>query len=30
VHDDLHVVEHDPLAGGKTIHRYGANAVIVL
>ena len=30
VHDDLHVIEHDPLARGKTVHGSGANAVIVL
>ena len=28
VHDHLHVIEHDPLAGGKSVHRDRANPVI--
>jgi hypothetical protein len=29
VHDDLHVIEHDPLARRESIHGDGAHAVIV-
>jgi len=29
VDDDLHVIEHDPLARGKSVYRHGANAVFV-
>ena len=29
MHDDLHVIEHDPLTGGKSVHRHGANSVLV-
>ena len=29
VHDDLHVIEHDPLARGKSVHGNGADPVIV-
>ena len=30
VHDDLHVIEHDPLAGRESIDRNRAQAMIVL
>jgi hypothetical protein len=30
VNDHLHVIEHDPLAGGEAIHGNGAHAVVVL
>jgi hypothetical protein len=30
VHDNLHVIEDDPLARGETVHRNGPNAVVVL
>jgi len=29
VHDDLHVIEHDPLAGGKSVYRNRADFVLV-
>jgi hypothetical protein len=29
VNDDLHVIEHDPLACGKAIHRYGAHPIVL-
>jgi hypothetical protein len=30
VHDDLHVIEHDPLARREPVHRHRANTVVVL
>lgn len=29
VHDDLHVIEHDPLARGESIHGDGAHPIVV-
>lgn len=29
VDDDLHVIDHDPLARRKTIHRDGANSLVL-
>ena len=28
MHDHLHVIEHDPLTGGKSVHGRGTNVVI--
>ena len=30
VHDHLHVIEHDPLAGGKAVHGRSAHTMILL
>jgi hypothetical protein len=29
VHDDLHVIEHNPLTCGETVHGDGANPVVI-
>ena len=30
VDNDLEIIEHDPLAGGKTVHGYGFDFVVLL
>ena len=30
VHDDVRIIRHDPLAGGKAIHGHGGDAMIGL